>query len=275
MQNKKSVLSIGLILLLPWVYVFFSVYAEKIGIEDFIPPNKCIEIAKLQINEDEIFSNPYELKDMKKESRVREDLLIANFHLERFPSWEIFLDKKNKSKDTSENCIKNILVVGDSIGEGLFLAFKKYFRKKLNCINVKFLVKRSTATFHWLKDKTFLNNLRKNKYDVIIVSLGANQWNTDKLNLYYHIGKFYLKVHSLSPNSKLYWIVPAVKSKYLRRYVEYFVGSDNTIAIEDYTKIIPLSKDKVHLNMKKHGYVKLWNIILNKIGENSILSCKK
>ncbi len=273
MSSKKSVVGIGFILFLPWVYVFFSVYAERLGIEDFIPPNKCIEIAKLEIDEDKIFSNPYELKPMKQE-KIREDLLIANFHLEDIPSWDYTTDNIDIPKST-DHCIKNILVVGDSIGEGLSLAFKKYFKKKLNCINVKFLVKRSTSTFHWLKDRVFLKSLKDNNYDVIVVSLGANQWNTDKLSLYYHIGKFYFNVHSLAPDSKIYWVVPAVKSRYLRKYVENFVGIDNTIAIEDYEDVIPLSKDKVHLNMKKHGYLKLWNIILNKIGENNVLSCKK
>ena len=271
MPNKKSIVGIGLILLLPWVYVFFSVYADKLGIEDFLPPNKCIELAKLQINEDEIYSNPYQLKA---NDEIRNDLLIANFHLEEIPSWES-IDKTVNFQHNSEECIKNILVVGDSIGEGLLLSFKKHFRKKLNCINVKFFVKRSTATFHWLKNKSFLKNVRKGIYDIIIVSLGANQWNTDKLNLYYHLAKFYFKIHSLSPNSKVYWIVPDVKSKYLRKYVESLVGIEKTIAIEDYEKVIPLSRDKVHLDMRKHGYVKLWNIIFNKIGENKLLSCKK
>ncbi len=264
MIDKKTFLIIGFILFIPWIYIFFSVYAQKIGLEDFIPPNKCIEIAKIQFNSEDMYSSG-------KDKKMYTDIL--DFSLEDIPDVNtLFL---NGEEEENIKPVRNILVVGDSIGEGLYLSYLKSIKNRFDCVNFKFYVKQSTTTFYWLKNKRFLKDISSNRYDVAIISLGANEWNTDTVSLFYHIRKFYLKIKELCPNTDIYWVIPNVKSRFLREYIEKSVGKENCIAIEDFKGYIPLSKDRVHLDMRKHGYKKLWDIIIHKINSYRYLSCKR
>lgn len=256
-MGKKHILFLILILFLPWLNLIYSYYADEFHLDDKIPANKCVQLAKLNQEKRSnlvVRKNNKNFKQgLKKGIKVRN-----NIH-------EIIKKKE----------VKNVLIVGDSLGEGLYIAYYRKMKKRLSCVHVKFLVKHSTTTRKWLKNPKFTKELKSGKYDTLIVVLGANESWIDKITLYYNINKFYMTIKDINPDIDVYWIVPRVKNKNLRKFVEECVGRDKTIAIEDYLNEIPLSKDNVHPDSSKEGYTKLWNVVLKKIHQSRDISCTR
>jgi hypothetical protein len=282
--------------------VVYSYYVDELStLGSIIPPNKCVALFKLELEKKTKFSRlrPPKIKKEeekpKKEEKKTEEYTTqpppsanitepstANItesdnvteEIET-PEEETLVEEVEKEEEKPREELKNILVVGDSLGEGLYLAYKWKLPKNLKkCLNIKFLVRRSTTTKTWLRNKKFFEELEKGDYDTLVIVLGANEWGIDKTTLYYNIMKFCLKVRETNPDIDIYWIVPSTKNEYLKKYVEECVGPDHTIAIGDYEGEIPLSKDKVHPDMKRRGYTKLWYILLQKILTEKVLNCQ-
>ena len=270
MLNRKQFFIFLILLLIPWVNVIYSLYAENSFLSTFIPTNKCVELAKLKYSEKNFY-----VKNVKPEIdkvQDKKNLAKKEFKKENFKNLNGFEEKKLiKSKKP----LKKLLIVGDSLGEGLYIAYYKNIKKEKKCLKVKFFVKHSTTTRNWIRDRKFLKELSSKKYDTVIVVLGANEFAIDKVSLYYNINKFLIRLREINPDIQIFWVVPPVPNKNLRKYVEECLGTDYTIALEDFVKEIPLSKDKIHPDIKKGGYTKLWHIVLNKLMEYRDINCQK
>jgi len=247
-------------LFLPWVSLIYSLNYERIGLS-YVPANKCVEVAKL-----------------KSERRVvgySDDFLKAldrSYVLEDYPETERQeppVEPKPKPKP-----IKRLIVVGDSLGEGLYLAFYEKFRRKLKCLKVRFFVKHSTTTISWARNRKFLRAVASGKYEGVLIVLGANEFATDSVSLYYNVNKLILKIRKLNPNIEIFWLVPPVPNKNLRKFVEEALGEERTIAIEDFLEEIPLSKDRIHPDIRRGGYRKLWGILLRMWAKEGRLACE-
>ncbi len=255
-MGKKQIAFLIVILFLPWLNLIYSYYADEFHFDDKIPANKCVQLAKLNKEKNLHYfveKNTNNIKKLNKNIKLKD-----NIH-------EVIKKKE----------VKNVLIVGDSLGEGMYIAYYRKMKKRLNCVHVKFLVKHSTTTRKWLKNPKFTEELKSGKYDTLIVVLGANESWIDKITLYYNINKFYMTIKDINPDIDVYWVVPRVKNKNLRKFVEECVGKDKTIAIEDYLNEIPLSKDKVHPDSRREGYTKLWNVVLQKIHQSRDISCTR
>ncbi len=258
MLHKKQIGYITFLLFFPWFYLLYSFFAPSSGAEGLLPPNQCVQLIKIN--------------NSLKTADIRDNISTYHIYIPTEANFDrlLFFDlsyKKNKiyyQKKKNKSPLK-VLVVGDSIGEGLYLAYHKYIKKRYPEIKGRFFVKHSTTTYKWINNKRFFKELSSQKYDILLISLGANEWATDDLSLMYNISRFYFKVKKTNPYIKIYWIVPYVRSDKLRKFIEYFVGRNYSIPLEDFVGVIPLSKDKVHPDMKKKGYLKLWHVILDKI----------
>jgi len=291
-MEKKYIIIFSLLLFLPWLNIVYSYYSEDTTVGEIIPPNKCVALAKLELekkSKDESLEiiKKYTEEKKKKVKKVREDVkedAIVNIDTGRDVS-SIDLNKPMENREVIGEVILEekerkpfgkILIVGDSLGEGLLLAYKWRISKDLKkCLDIKFLVKHSTTTKTWRKSKKLFDELKSGDYDTLIIVLGANEWGIDKTTLYYNINKLYLKIREINPDIDIYWVVPSTKNEKLREYIEEVVGKDKTIAIEDFQREVPLSKDKVHPDMKRKGYAKLWYVVLQTILAEKVLSCQR
>ncbi len=267
-MEKKYILALSFLLFLPWLNVVYSFYTDEYSlIGSLIPPNKCVALVKLELEKkSKLVKENLSVQQEKKKEKQTEVALNTKPKL---------TEKKELEKEIERKALKNMLVVGDSLGEGLYLSYHWKIKKNLKCFHVKFLVKHSTTTRTWLRNKKFFKELASGNYDTLVIVLGANEWGMDKTYLYYNINKLYMKIKETNPNIDIYWVVPATKNKYLKEYVEEALGKDKTIAIEDYLNEIPLSKDKVHPDMRKRGYTKLWYVILQRILTEKVLNCQR
>ena len=271
MITKKQVITLIILLLIPWLNVIYSIYADSYPISEIIPTNKCVELVKIKYSEKYLLAK-----------KVLPEIKIVE---EGIPKTDEAKDKKTEKEEKSKQekkertdikkTLERILIVGDSLGEGMYLAYYKKIKKENKCLEVKFFVKHSTTTKKWMRDKRFLKEVASNKYDTVVVVLGANEFAIDKTTLFYNVNKFLIKIREVNPNVQIYWIVPPVPNKNLRKYVEECLGKEYTIAIEDFIKDIPLSNDKIHPDIKKGGYTKLWRIVLNKLTEYREINCRK
>ena len=60
MINKKQFVILTLLLLLPWINVLYSLYADNTLVYDIIPTNKCVELAKIKYTEEKLFAKKTE-----------------------------------------------------------------------------------------------------------------------------------------------------------------------------------------------------------------------
>ena len=262
MINKKYLIIIILLLFLPWLNVFYSLYASNYQISELIPTNKCVEIAKMEFSKKVLIAKKTEPKPIKITEEIPK--------VEEKEKKEVKKEEKEEKKP-----LKRLLIVGDSLGEGLYLAYYKKIRKEDKCLKVRFFVKHSTTTRRWMRNRKFLEALASKKYDVVLVVLGANEFAIDNVSLYYNINKFLEKLKKVNPDVQIFWVVPPVPNKNLRKYVEECLGKDYTIAMDDFINEIPLSKDKIHPDIKRGGYTKLWHIVLNKLSNYREIDCLK
>ncbi|RUM59538.1 MAG: hypothetical protein DSY66_06005 [Persephonella sp.] len=262
MLRFKHFIIILIILFIPWLNALYSWEADKLRVSEYIPPNKCVQIVKMEIYEKNFIA-------MKTKPDIQN--YIQPKKEEKKSEKKVSEEKKEELKKP----LRKILIVGDSLGEGLYLAYYKRIKKEDKCLKVKFFVKHSTTTRTWRRNKAFLKELASGKYDLVLVVLGANEFAMDKTSLYYNINKFLIEIRKTNPEVEVFWIVPAVPNKYLRKYVEECLGKDYTIAMDDFINEIPLSKDKIHPDIKKNGYTKLWHIVLNKLAEYREIDCLK
>jgi len=274
-MEKKYLVAFSFLLFLPWVNVVYSYFTDELSLMgSVIPPNKCVALVKLELEKK---SKLVEIKEEENKIKKKEEPTAdINTETEVKQEEEKIEEEKIEEEEKERKVLKNILIVGDSLGEGLYLAYQWKISKELkDCLNIKFMVKHSTTTKTWLKNEKFFETLASGDYDTLIIVLGANEWGIDKTTLYYNINKLYMKVKEINPDIDVYWVVPSTKNEYLRIYIEQTIGKDKTIAIEDYIDEIPLSKDHIHPSMKKNGYEKLWFVILQRILAEKVLNCQK
>ncbi len=269
MINKRQFVILTLLLLLPWLNVLYSLYADNFSISNIIPTNKCVELVKIKYTEEKLFA-----KKTEPSMKIIENY-IPKIEEDRKEKKALTEEKKEESKLKTKKPLKKLLIVGDSLGEGLYLAYYKKIKREKRCLKVKFFVKHSTTTRNWMRNERFLKELASKKYDTLLVVLGANEFATDKASLYYNINKFLIKLKKINPDIQIFWVVPPVPNKNLRKYVEECLGKNYTIAIDDFLKEIPLSRDNIHPDIKRGGYTKLWHIVLNKLTEYKEINCLK
>ncbi|RUM57313.1 MAG: hypothetical protein DSY60_05045 [Persephonella sp.] len=270
MINKRQFVILILLLLLPWLNVLYSLYADNSSISDIIPTNKCVELVKIKYNKEKLFA-----KKTNPSIKIIENDIPKVEEKEGEKEESIPAEKVEKNNLKEKKPLKKLLIVGDSLGEGLYLAYYKKIKREKRCLKVKFFVKHSTTTRNWMRNERFLKELASKKYDTVLVVLGANEFATDKASLYYNINKFLIKLKKVNPDIQIFWVVPPVPNKNLRKYVEECLGENYTIAIDDFLKEIPLSRDNIHPDIKREGYTKLWHIVLNKLTEYREINCLK
>jgi len=292
-MEKKYIIIFSLLLFLPWLNIVYSYYSEDTEIGNIIPPNKCVALAKLELEKKSKFEKLDIIKKYKEEQEkpLEKEKETIQKEGEKNKEGDVLTTPEIQNTEGIEQetveeelppipkerkPLGKVLIVGDSLGEGLLLAYKWKLSKDLkDCLNLTFLVKHSTTTKTWRKNKKLFEELESGNYDTLVIVLGANEWGIDKTTLYYNINKLYLKIRETNPDIDIYWVVPSTKNKQLREYVEEVVGKDKTIAIEDFQNEIPLSRDKVHPDMRKKGYAKLWYVILQTILAEKVLNCQK
>ncbi len=251
-----------------WLNIVYSWVVENSELDPLLPSNRCVQLAKIVLDDKKTVitksnsdGKPEETTRMKAYSNIELNLNLSDIlNIDIRPESKRFLD--------------GILVVGDSLGEGLYLEYIKHIRKEHCFKHIKFFVAHSTTTYKWMSDKDFLRELKKPKYKLLLVVLGANQWKMDRVSMLVSVKKFYKKIHKINPNIDIYWVVPAVKNENLKQVIEGIIGKDRTIAMDEFIDEIPLKKDKIHPSIKKGGYKVLWEKILNRLKSRWEIVCK-
>ncbi len=269
MQNK-SILLIFITLMAAWLNIVYSWVVESSELEPPVPSNKCVQLAKIVLDNKKTVITELQPEEEPKDKKIAKTEPPENLELNLNLSNILNIDIQPENKRS----LDGILVVGDSLGEGLYLEYVKHVRKEHCFKNIKFFVEHSTTTYKWMSDKDFLEELKKPKYKLLLVVLGANQWKMDRVSMLVSIKKFYKKIHKINPNIDIYWVVPAVKNKNLKTIIEDTIGRDRTIAMDEFIDEIPLKKDKIHPSIKKGGYKILWEKILGKLKKRWEIVCK-
>jgi len=262
-----ALLALALVLALPWALVLYSLYVEE---PLPFPPNRCVELVREKLEERALAR-----------LKLAEPVRGLELTLAEPPAPE--LKKPEKGPSRPKRVVKKraehepavrLLVVGDSLGEGLYLAYARSLARELkSCLKVRFFVRHSTTTRWWSRHGGFLSELKRGRYDALIVVLGANEWATDAVTLRYNVKRFCKKVKGLRPDLPVYWVVPPTGNERLREFVEECVGPERAVAIEDYLEYIPMSRDRVHPDLRRGGYERLWDVILRRLLTGRALAC--
>ena len=250
-----------------WLNIVYSWVVESSELDPPVPSNKCVQLAKIVLENKKTVVADSKSEEKPKVAKVE---IPENLELNINLSDILDIDIQPEGK----RFLDGILVVGDSLGEGLYLEYIKHVRKEHCFKNIKFFVAHSTTTYKWMSDKDFLKELKKPKYKLLLVVLGANQWKMDRVSMLVSVKKFYKKIHKINPNIDIYWVVPAVKNENLKLVVEDTIGKDRTIAMDEFIDEIPLKKDKIHPSIKKGGYKVLWKKILERLKDRWEIVCK-
>ncbi len=267
-MGVKYLIFVFFVLIIPWTYVGYSLLApETPEIQAVFPVNKCIGLARENLNEE----NTAERNGGKEfEKLISEVAYKESLEELLFPREQVVQKPKQKRFPKGKNI--HVLVVGDSLGEGLYLEYHKSLAKKFRCFKVDFLVRHSTTTIFWANNRRLFETLKR-EYDIILIVLGANEWKLDRISIKYNVKRFLNKLRKYS-DADLYWVVPPVDNEFLRHAVESLLGSDKTIALKDFLQEIPLDRDGIHPSMRKRGYYKLWEIILETMFGEVGLPCQ-
>ncbi|WP_197017045.1 hypothetical protein [Persephonella sp. KM09-Lau-8] len=250
-----------------WLNIVYSWVVESSELEPPVPSNKCVQLAKIVLENKKTVVTESKSEEKPKVAKVE---IPENLELNINLSDILDIDIQPEGK----RFLDGILVVGDSLGEGLYLEYIKHVRKEHCFKNIKFFVAHSTTTYKWMSDKDFLEELKKPKYKLLLVVLGANQWKMDRVSMLVSVKKFYKKIHKINPNIDIYWVVPAVKNENLKLVIEDTIGKDRTIAMDEFIDEIPLKKDRIHPSIKKGGYKVLWKKILERLKDRWEIVCK-
>lgn len=151
---------------------------------------------------------------------------------------------------------KEVLLVGDSMAEGLSPSLKSNDRG----YHVTSLYKRGTTVPYWNDNKEFKSLLKRDKWDIVLVSLGTNdlllkQNSTEK---YFQFNE---KLSALK--AKVYWIIPPVmpfRNEWVEEWIENPTSPIEKIECPfDFER----AKDGVHLTQK--SYKEWGNCVLDSL----------
>jgi hypothetical protein len=149
---------------------------------------------------------------------------------------------------------RKVVLIGDSMGQGLSWGFEK----NADDYNILFksFAKQSTTTKDWYQEDSLDDELKKFHPDIILISLGANEFSGNHINSKLNIMKLKQKFNQYC--GKLIWILPPIEkaSEYNNIVKEIFTDKN----VFDSNKIeLPRGKDRIHPT--RNGFFQWTSII--------------
>jgi hypothetical protein len=251
----------GLYSFLPNTYCVFSYEfpkIEKIETISFLLEENHRNTKQLQ----NLSSVVTEVQDVNKSIQIESNTSLEQLKITTEESnttlqkeQHIVIDCNNS--DANSSSILKILVIGDSMGEGL--AYGLNSLKKQYPIQIKSLAKSSTTTHYWCSTHNFQTTIEKYKPNLILIALGTNEWNGVGSATKMRIHKIHNKFQEIGIQSV--WITPPVKKATQFNTMVLDVYGDSAYDSSDLN--VPRGSDKVHPTLK--GYTTWAKDILSSI----------
>lgn len=170
---------------------------------------------------------------------------------------KICVDLDNTLESNNSSKVIKILVIGDSMGEGIAYGLSRL--KNKYPIKFKSLAKSSTTTFYWNSELLQNKNIELFSPDIVLIALGTNEWNGVGSATKLRIMKIYNKLQAMGLKS--IWITPPVtKSTKFYEMVHEVYGE---LTYDSRMLNVPRGPDKIHPTL--NGYISWTNDILTAV----------
>lgn len=197
--------------------------------------------------------------------KIREDL-------ESKPQKIVQVSQKNRDEANETQLISSaektkkikdkILVIGDSMAQGLEPHFKKLSLENNISIITRFKI--GSSSFYWSGDENLTQEIEKFHPDVVLIVLGANEWiASSNPKLKRAIKK--LTSNIALTNTEYVWIGPPINEA--KEYYQMLRDTTNPKFVYDYTELnVTRAKDKIHPNSK--GFSQWSKMIFLKLSQD-------
>jgi hypothetical protein len=186
------------------------------------------------------------------------DYYLKNLSFENLPS-----NDKNNNILPQKMQKRKVILIGDSLGQGLSWGFEKY-ADDYN-IHFKSFAKQSTTTKDWYHEANLEEEIKNFNPDIILISLGANEFSGNNIISKLNIMKLKHKINQYC--TKLIWILPPIEKAKEYNNIVKEIFTDKMVFDSNQIEL-PRGKDKVHPT--RNGFFQWTNIIYNCCMKNKL-----
>lgn len=171
----------------------------------------------------------------------------------------------NNSNTSSKKVKNTIMVIGDSMAQGLQPHFEKLAIENNSSIITRYKI--GSSSFYWSNDKQIKDDIIKLHPNMVLIVLGSNEWlGSSNPKLKRAIKKLVNDIHLT--NTPYIWIGPPIKNA--EEYQQMLCDVANPKYVYDYTDLnVTRGKDKIHPTPK--GFSQWSKMILSKLSQEELI----
>jgi len=187
----------------------------------------------------------------------------TEFYLKNISINNIASNYKSKNQILQKTHKSKVILIGDSMGQGLSWGFEKY-AENYN-IQFKSFAKQSTTTKDWYHEANLEEEIKKFSPDIILISLGSNEFSGNNIVSKLNIMKLKQKINQHCAN--LIWILPPIEKAKEYNNIVKEIFTDKMVFDSNQIEL-PRGKDKIHPT--RTGFFQWTDIIYNCCMKNKL-----